>query len=400
MLNLMKKDLKLWLTGKRIWMFLLGVLIIGIISTSWHGEKNDTKEENFVSIGVVDFDDSQYSRLMLSYFQESDIFTEFATVVTGDLQTIQEMFEAGELSMYLVVPENFAQNLIDIQNVPMQAYINTEDTTRAILLKNMLTAYEKYISAVEINCVSLYEVMKLAGMSYELRQQVNFEISMDLVFTALGKTDFFEFIEIEEVKEVPLGVYYAFEVVFLFLSYLAMLAGMDVLREKRQGMLSRLMTTGTRISTILVQKLVFYALFLAILLGLFCVVAMQSEITFNASMLWFLMLYFIIASAFFMLLSAFFTKLPTFLLISNVWILFGAVLGGGLIPILYLPPSMKDLAKTMVNFWFLSNVTLYFGGEQKLTVHSIAVLIGLVILLLFLASSLIGRKEGMHREDI
>ena len=345
MLNLMKKDLKLWLTGKRIWMFLLGVLIIGIISTSWHGEKNDTKEENFVSIGVVDFDDSQYSRLMLSYFQESDIFTEFATVVTGDLQTIQEMFEAGELSMYLVVPENFAQNLIDIQNVPMQAYINTEDTTRAILLKNMLTAYEKYISAVEINCVSLYEVMKLAGMSYELRQQVNFEISMDLVFTALGKTDFFEFIEIEEVKEVPLGVYYAFEVVFLFLSYLAMLAGMDVLREKRQGMLSRLMTTGTRISTILVQKLVFYALFLAILLGLFCVVAMQSEITFNASMLWFLMLYFIIASAFFMLLSAFFTKLPTFLLISNVWILFGAVLGGGLIPILYLPPSMKDLPR-------------------------------------------------------
>ena len=179
-----------------------------------------------------------------------------------------------------------------------------------------------------------------------------------------------------------------------------MLAGMDVLREKRQGMLSRLMTTGTRISTILVQKLLFYAMFLGALLGLFYVVATQSQITLNASVLWFLMLYFLLASAFFMLLSAFFTKLPTFLLLSNVWILFGAVLGGGLIPILYLPPSMKDLAKTMANFWFLSTVTRYYDGEQKLTVVSITVLLGIVILLLILASSLIRRKEGVHREDI
>lgn len=400
MLNLMKKDLKLWLTRKRIWMFLLGVLIIGIISTSWYGKNNDTKEETLVSIGVVDFDDSQYSRMMLSYFQESDIFTEFATVITGDIETIQGMFEAGMLSMYLVIPENFAQNLIDIQNVPMKAYISTEDTTRAILLKNMLTAYEKYISAVEINCVSLYEVMKQAGMSYELRQKVNVEISMDLVFTALGKTDFFEFVELEDVKNVPIGVYYGFEVLFLLLSYLAMLAGMDLLREKRQGMLARFISTGTKVFTILIQKMTFYLMFLGIFVGLFYVVADRKQIALPTSVLWFVMLYFMIASAFFMLLSSFFTKLPTFLLVSNVWILFGAVLGGGLIPILYLPPSMKELAKTMVNFWFLSKATALYGGEQKLEASLIIALIGLVMLFLLLASYLIGRKEGMRREDI
>lgn len=399
MLNLIKKDLKLWFTGKRIGLFLLGVLIIIVISTSWHGQSNDT-DATFISIGVVDLDDSEYSRLMLSYFEESDIFTEYATIVTGSEEEIHRKFMSGELTAYLVVPPNFAQNLIDIQNIPMKAYISTEDTTRAIILKNMLLAYEKYISAVEINCVSLYEVMKDAGMSYELRQKVNVDISMDLVFTALGKTSFFEFKELNNISRIPVTTYYGFEILFLFLTYLAMIAGMDMLKERRQGVLIRLKSTGVRMSLIVLEKQLFYTGMMAVLAIVLYAVIMIRNLTVPLDLILFLILYFTLASSFFMLISAFFTKLPTFLLISNVMILFGAVLGGGLIPIIYLPPSMKELAKTMVNFWFLNLSSSMFMKETTLLPSMIVALLAVILLFLTMTSFFVQRKEGMQREDV
>lgn len=399
MLNLMKKDLKLWFLGKRKWMFLLGVLIMIIISTSWHA-KNEDEKDAYITIGVVDLDDSEYSRLMISYFEESDIFTEYAKVIVGSEIEISEKFYNGELTMYLIVPSDFAQNLINIQNVPMQAFINSNDKTRAIILKNMLLAYERYISAVEINCVSLYELMKESGMPLELCKEINVDISMDLVFTALGKTDFFTFNEMENVKHVPLVTYYCFEVLFLFLSYLAMLAGMDLLKERRQGVLVRLISSGTKVTTIIVQKMIYYVAMIAVLLGLLYGVVILRGMTISGGLFVFLLFYFAMASMFFMLLSAFITKIPTFLLISNIMILFGAVLGGGLIPILYLPPSMKYLAESMVNFWFLNFSTSLYQGDMKITLPILLIMVLLVVVLTSAASLMIKRKEGMQREDV
>jgi ABC-2 type transport system permease protein len=302
--------------------------------------------------------------------------------------------------MYLVVPDNFAQNLIDIQNIPMQAYISTEDKTRAIVLKNMLEAYEKYISAVEINCVSLYEVMKEAGMPDELRQQVNIEISMDLVFTALGKADFFELVDLEGIKAVPIATYYGFEILFLFISYLALLAGMDLLRERRQGLLMRLISTGTKIRLVTTQKLLLYTTLIGSLLGFLYLMLSIRGISIYHGVFIFILLYFALASVFFMLLSAFFTKLPTFLLVSNVFILFGAVIGGGMIPLEFLPNSMIAIAKTSVNYWFLRTSTLLFSGNQKLSIMLCMTIILCIVLGIILSSLLISRKEGMHREDI
>ena len=51
--------------------------------------------------------------------------------------------------------------MIKIENTPLQILLNIEDKTKALLMKNLLEGYEKFVSAVEINCVTLYEVMEL-----------------------------------------------------------------------------------------------------------------------------------------------------------------------------------------------------------------------------------------------
>lgn len=400
MLNLVKKDLKLWFKSKRIWTFILGVLIMVIISTSWHANKKENEGPAYVTIGVVDLDGSEYSKLMLSHFNESDLFAKYAKIIVGDRQKITRMFEQGELTMYLIVPKNFAQNLIDIQNIPMQAYISTEDKTRAIILKNMLEAYEKYISAVEINCVTLYEVMKEAGMPEALVNQVNVKISMDLVFTALGKADFFEVVELEEIDTVPIAIYYSFEILFLFISYLALLAGMDLLRDRRQGLLMRLISTGTKIWIVVTQKVLLYTVLVGSLISLLFLGIRLRGTPININYLFFLILYFSIASVFFMILGAILTKLPTFLLVSNVMILFGAILGGGMIPVSYLPEGMIKIAKATVNYWFINISTTLWSGNHTMSTAFIAMIVISILLGILLCTLIINRREGMNREDV
>lgn len=401
MWNLMKKDLKVWGQNKKIWMFLIAVLIIFIIGTAFYATEEPASLQAGVSIGVIDKDKSEYSTLMVSYFRDNEVFSQYVSVVVGEENEIKQKFEDGELTMYLLIPPDFAESLIYIENVPMQAVISTKDTTKAIILKNMLLGYERYISAVEINCVALYDMMQEASMPQSLIDSENIRISYDLVFTALGRESFFDYIEKQDVEGIPLRTYYTYELFFLLLSYLAVFAGMDLLLERKNGILSRLTTMGTKITTVVIAKFSLY-------LGLFSVSALLlhglGQIGLfpktNFSEIVFFILYFGIAVLVYLFLGILLRKLPNYLLISNVLIIFGAIIGAGLIPMLYLPDAMKQLAIISPNYWFLNICFTLHLSEKTLPPLFILGAVLLMILIIVCIGLVYQRREGIVREDI
>ncbi len=401
MWNLMKKDLKVWGQNKKIWMFLIAVLIMFIIGTAFYATEEPASSRAGVSIGVIDKDKSEYSTLMVSYFKDNEVFSQYVSVEVGEENEIKQKFEDGELTMYLLIPPGFAESLIYIENVPMQAVISKKDTTKAIILKNMLLGYERYISAVEVNCVALYDMMKEASMPQSLIDSENIRISYDLVFTALGRESFFDYIEKQDVTGIPLRTYYTYEVFFLLLSYLAVFAGMDLLLERKNGILSRLTTMGTKITTVVIAKFSLY-------LGLFSVPVLllyglgQAGLfpKTNLSEIIFFILYFGTTMLVFLFLGTLLRKLPNYLLVSNVLIIFGAIIGAGLIPMLYLPDAMKQLAKLSPNYWFLNiSFTLHLNNEAipPLFILGVALLMFLLIVGTWIVYR---RREGVVREDI
>ncbi len=401
MWNLMKKDLKVWGQNKRIWMFLIAVLIMFIIGTAFYAVKEPALPQSGVSIGVIDKDQSQYSALMVSYFKDNEVFSQYVSVIVGGEQEIKQKFNDGELTMYLLIPPDFAESLIYIENVPMQAVISNQDTTKAIILKNMLLGYERYISAVEVNCVALYDMMQEASMPQSLIDSENVRISYDLVFTALGRENFFDYIEKEDVAGIPLRTYYTYEALFLLLSYLAVFAGMDLLLERKNGILSRLTTMGTRITTVVLAKFFLY-------LGLFSVLALSfhgmgqlglfpethlSELVFS-------ILYFGTLVLGFLFLGILLQKLPNYLLAANVLILFGAIIGAGLIPYLYLPEAMKLLAKLSPNYWFLNTCFTLHLNEKMISPFLVLGMVLCMLLFIICIGAAYRRREGIVREDI
>ena len=102
----------------------------------------------------------------------------------------------------------------------------------------------------------------------------------------------------------------------------------------------------------------------------------------------------------FLFLGTLLRKLPNYLLVSNVLIIFGAIIGAGLIPMLYLPDAMKQLAKLSPNYWFLNiSFTLHLNNEAipPLFILGVALLMFLLIVGTWIVYR---RREGVVREDI
>lgn len=403
MLSSIIKEWKELITDKRIWIGIMIVLIIVIIGTSYNIKKpSDITVEGgkLLRLGVINKDDSPYSDLLLTYFSDSDTFSSMIKVVTDEERVILEAFSKNELDILIEIPEDFAENMIKIEHSPVNVKINIEDTTKAILVQNLLQSYEKYIAAVELSAVGLYEIMELDGMDQDMINKANTAISLDLIFTALGKEAFFSFHEIDTFPASKIRDYYLISILIIALMYGGLYVGFGIIREKSQGTLSRIMTTQLNLYKYLLAKIVTY-------LVLMMTISITSLFIYSKSMLQgipivgigllgsMLPLFFLIL---FIFLSAIFTTPQRYILVGNLLILYCLVIGGGIIPIQFLPQDIIRLSKLTPNYYILEGIFRMKQSDMTFTYGLSLMLFTISILLFILTLLIINRRRGQYEQ--
>ncbi|MCQ2496767.1 MAG: ABC transporter permease [Lachnospiraceae bacterium] len=348
---MLKKDLKVIFSDKKMLLLLAALIIISVA-----GVFLCVKESNgpAVKIGVSDNDDTEYSGLLVSYFDKNDVFGSYIQVVRGSDEDMEEQFGRGELDLYLIIPEGFTENLINIVNMPIKAVINSSDKTKAVLLTNLLQSYSDYIVSVEINCQTLYDVMREEGFEYSQVQDVNVEISYDLVFTALGKDDFFERSYIERFEGISLINYYIYSGIMLLVLYAGLFAGLASLKEKLGQTNVRLVSMGVGRAKIFASKLLAYAgCYIVLLAAALLIISMAGELNIPVKAMLFTAASIIVSCVIFMLIAAFIKSVQGYMVLSNMLILLTTIAGGGIIPIMYMPDACVAVARFTPTYWFI-----------------------------------------------
>ena len=100
------------------------------------GEQMDASGR--VAIGVINKDTSVYSQMLLSFYEDNDLFTSYVSIALGGEEDILASFEAGTLDMYLVIPQDFADSMTYLEHLPVQAVISTRSPAVEIMLKNLM----------------------------------------------------------------------------------------------------------------------------------------------------------------------------------------------------------------------------------------------------------------------
>lgn len=400
MLYLLKKDIKELFRNKKRIVILITVLIIFIISTYSNVSNPKVKEANMIQFGLADEDGSVYSKMLIEYFRESESFASYVNIREGTGKELEQSFYQGELDLFLQIPEGFAENMIVMNHLPVKVLISTKDVTKSVLLKNILDSYEKYIRAVEVNCAALYDVMAKAGMNEDLINKTNVEISYDLIFTALGKEKLFDYLEISEFPAANLFTYYNFALLSIILNFTGLYAGFLMLQEKRKGILKRLYTTGTGVFTVLCEKVLFAAGVVFLLCS--CAYLLPGIINGSKISLGFLLTLFC-ASLFSICLSVFLSSLyyktRDYIIAGNFLCFLLSILGGGIIPIMYLPEVMVKLSVFTPNYWLIRVMLLLWqeSGRELVNWYLLITLAG--SMLLFILSAFLYKREEVYYEE-
>ncbi len=381
-----KKDfMTLFRSGKvRIaFIFLLVMMALGVAVSGGEEETSPA-----VRIGIADNDNSEYSRMLIGFFGQNEVFTSFVSIVTGTDSELEEMFYSGDIDMLLSIPENFAASLINFTNTPMKALINSADETKAVLFKNLLEAYENYIVKVQIGCETLYQVMKAEEMDRELINQKNIEISYDLIFTALGKDKFFERTELERLKSIPLTRYYMYSFLFIIVLYGGLFAGLNLLNEHKIGALARLKSTGLSMRSIIFQKYLFFIL-------LYGVPAIYTIFVFQTTAFIMTVLFTAACIGVFFIIATLVGKTQVYMLISNLLVLIFTIIGGGIIPIMYMPQNLSAFAYFTPNYWFLRIMLSIENGSGSISLPILAAsIITFVVVAYVIVVTGCRRREG------
>ncbi len=348
---MLNKDLKLILHEPRLGL-LAAILLVTAIAAVFFGHANSASPR--IAMGVADNDASDYSNILISYFRDNEVFNSYIEVVEASEEELESRFFDGELDIYLVIPKDFTVNLININNVAMKAVINSSDPTKAVVYRNLLESYSRYITAVEAGCQTLYDVMRADGYDRSDVESENVAVSYDLIFTALGKDAFFEREYIERFEGISLVNYYIYSLVMLLVLYIGAFAGLSGLKEKLGSAQKRLATIGRSPLFGKLSKAFAYTLVCG---GLLCIVLIAvnlfSPVTVRPGAVAVVLGAVFVSCFVFVVFGSCFKSLGSYIITANMLILLMTVAGGGIIPIMYLPEAMASVARFTPNYWFI-----------------------------------------------
>ena len=352
-MNLIKKDFKLFINNK----MLIGIWLILIIGLSiGFSAKFETKIESVgARIGVCNNDsDNKYSNMLVEFFEKNDNFKSLMRIVKADEDTLLEMFNNKELDCYVVIPEGFMDKIIDIEPIPVKVRISDDNSVTAIMVRNVLDSYETYVSSVQNNILSLSEGMKKLNVNKTERTLINTSMSIELITTVLGKEQFFEYEYVEAYATVDMRNSILFAVVCMVISFGALFAGVDLLKEKEYGVINRYKTGGGSITKLVSVKLIFYATVMYSLILIPNIIgSMVKKESLDPSMmlLFFLIVAFSLSSSIFLAVLS--GKIRTYVLVGNMFCICTYLVGGGIIPATYLPENMLSISKFMPAYNFI-----------------------------------------------
>lgn len=394
-MNLIKKDFKLFVNNK----LLIGIWLILIVGLSiGFSAKFETKIESVgARIGVCNNDsDNKYSNMLVEFFEKNDNFKSLMRIVKADEETLVEMFNNKELDCYVVIPEGFMDKIIDIEPIPVKVRISDDNSVTAIMVRNVLDSYEVYVSSVQNNILALADGLKELGVGKTERNLINTTMSIDLITTVLGKEKFFDYEYVEAYATVDMRNSILFAVVCMVISFGALFAGVDLLKEKEYGVVNRYKAGGGSIVKLIFVKLIFYTtvMYSLILIPNMIGTKIKGEsLDMTMMFLYFLIVVFSLSSSLFLAVLS--EKIRTYVLVGNMFCICTYLVGGGIIPATYLPENMLSISRFMPAYNFIQ-MLIKVSCDMPLSNYTNIIILFAVITVAFACASgfILKRKEA------
>lgn len=391
------KELFRELKRNLLFFFLPIAIFIGFFSYYQYNKVELTFIKPIV-VGVIVREESIYGQMLVDDFNSKKELSKFFRITQDDSDTLQEQFDKKVIDALVTIPKGFVASLMNFEYLPIEVVMHQDDPVKTVILYQGFRGYERYIQSVEKSITAFYDNF-YAVADETTYWQYNDALSIDLIMTVLQRTDMYALDKIVDIPSALSMDYYFIALSILFVLYIAMMQTINLITERKKQVFQRLMTTRVSVTAYLLAKL--SAMIVMLLIYLFLWTGMYSVLTkqpffYQGKLLFIMAVCITIAVECAVLLSLTMHKEQSYFMITSMIVFFNAVVGGSIIPIHYMPESLKIIAKWTPNFQWIKYV-LFLKNDIAYEHELLGIVSLLLVIVLLFISSVSGYKRVLGK---
>ncbi len=247
-LHIAFKDLKVLIKDRKAIMMLLlmPALIMLILGTALGSTFSSELAVKKFPIGVVNKDEGQMSQIFINMVLRGDLSKTLSTFVVDEGKA-NEMLKNKAVSSIIIIPEDFSEKVDGFKDVKLEIKSNADDKIKSNIVESVARGFAhstsvNYGSAYAL--IDTFNEFKLPVPSPENGMSKATAVMMELQKNLNSEMVKFKEANQEKTKSVSAMQYYSAAMLVMFLMFSAMSAISNMIEERENRTLSRIM--GTR----------------------------------------------------------------------------------------------------------------------------------------------------------
>lgn len=345
------------------------IMMTGVIGTIFSPSKAENKLPT-IKVLVVDKDKNVASRILLGAFDSEELKEMFQVTMVNETEG-RKLISKGKASALLIIPEKFSERLIKAEKSEFQLIKNPSEqflpavveefmNTLAVVVSSFVQVFETELKAVDMLIDLPLEQLSIAAVTPMLEKSktkiLDLKKYLDPLLIKLK-----EEVTGKKEKEPAINIF-AFVLpgmAVMFLLFIIEIFTRDILGEREDGKLQRMMFSPMRTMDFILARIVS-----AWIMGIavFAVMAVFGTLLFGIS--WGNYLYlFLFASVTCFWIAAFFALLNSFFknrnqagaLVAPIILVF-SVFGGSVLQVGQMPGAVRWVSNITLNHWFIQGL--------------------------------------------
>jgi len=299
------------------------------------------------TVGVVDNDRSPEFQILLDFFYEH---ADLAPLAEDEARAL---LAAGEIPAYAVFPAGFSSNIITGANRPFYLYGDPNKPLAVSAAKLLTTAASAFLSASQAGIYAAMDFAEVSGMKRgEVMDALLYPVNVAFIKQLLAYENFFDS-RVQSVTDGSLPPAVNYGVLFASFWLVAVQAAfVSSYRGYNRAVMARLKIAG--VSGVKVQLIRLYGSAVFMVPAVLAAVCAAGILGFNemtAAVFFGAAAYAVCAGAYGLTAASVFKSdgaAGIFIFVTSFFMLFTS---GGLVPVSFLPQSVRRLAPFSLHYW-------------------------------------------------
>ena len=347
-----------------------------------------TLQKQFVKpfdVAIVDYDQTLETRTLVQQFNNSKPMKDLVTMIQANDKLAMSMLKENRIASVVIIPKGFSADLSQGKNTPVVVVGNNQRPLQSLLVRSLMESSADFVTAAQSGVNTVCWFLKKANAPTEVVQNELQSSILTFTLHSLGRLEFFNEEEITDLAIRSPAQYYFFSgLIILIELWGLMLTG--VFREARNMLVEqRMLLFGVKKRGLVLANLISLSSLLVlqaavVVMAVSILVNQQNPKIFLAVILvsW-------SVGALFVFLNRIVSDPALFNITGLSAILLFALIGGGIVPLSYLPPVFEQLSTLSMNRWALDLVLQTSEGtiSSPPVVHLVAFIFFCYILAVF-----------------